>query len=416
MRVVGPLWVVLVVGLGASSAQAAYTRSWPQWRGPKRDGVSTERNLLSRWPADGPKLLWRAKGLGEGFATVAVADGRIYTAGGLADETVITALDLEGNTVWQIPNGPAYKRQWPGARGCPTVHKGWLYHESPLGRVICLDPKTEMKIWSADLVEKFGGRHIAWGLSESVLIDGDRVICCPGGEQAGMVALHRKSGKTVWVCNELGDLPGYASPIAFTFKGLRQIVTMTASAAAGVHARTGKLLWRYEHRTPRDANIPTPVYSDTGHLFIVSGYGTGGVLLKVLVKGDLSKVRELWKTEDLDNERGGVLLVADHLFGSSQAGDWVCLELRTGKPVYKERGIGKGSLTYADGKFYILNEKCDVALVGASPKGHKIISQFHLPVKDPDYRKHPSWAHPVVCAGRLYLRYHDELFCYSLKR
>ena len=415
MRHTHQLCLLLILGRVLPCAEGARTREWPQWRGPKRDGVSTERALLSRWPADGPRLLWTAKGLGQGFTTVAVADGRIFTAGTIGDKTVITAIDLDGKIAWHIDNGPAYKGQHPGTRGCPTIHKGWLYHVSPVGHIVCLDPKTEMKIWSVNMLDKFGGRTVTWGLSESLLIEGQNVICQPGAEQAGVVALNRKSGKTVWVCKELGDKPGYASPIVFTFKGLRQIVTMTASAAVGIHARTGKLLWRFEHRTGHDADIPTPIFSDTGHVFIDSGYKTGGVLLKVLVKGNLSNVREVWTTKELDNHHGGVLLVNDHIFGSSSDGDWLCLNLRTGKSTYKERGIGKGSLTYADGKFYIMNEKGLVALVKASSKSHDIISRFNLPVKDPDYRKLPSWAHPVVCDGRLYLRYDDHLFCYDVK-
>ena len=403
---------VLAVVAAASLAQAARTYEWPQWRGPSRDGQSRERSFMARWPDGGPKLLWTAKGIGQGFTTVAISDGRIYTAGNIGNDTVITAIDLTGKTAWQIKNGPAYRKDPPGTRGCPTLYKGWLYHESPMGHVICVDPKTEMKIWTVDLIERFNGRDITWGLSESLLLDREYVICCPGGPRAGMAALNRKTGKTVWVCDELGDKAGYASPILVDYKGLRQIVTMTGEAAVGVHAKTGKLLWRFEHKTSHDANVPTPIFSDTGHIFIASGYGSGGVLLKVLVSGDRSMVRDVWRNKELDNHHGGVLLVNGHLFGSSHRGKWVCLDLRTGKSTYTVDGIGKGSLTYADGKFYIFGENGKVALVKAASRTHDIISQFTIPSGG----RGAKWAHPVVCNGRLYIRHGDSLFCYDIAR
>jgi len=408
-----PTIVFSVAALLATSALGA-GREWPQWRGPRRDGVSRERGLMRKWPSGGPKLVWRAKGIGLGCAPVAIADGRIYTAGNIGDETVVVALDLEGRILWKVPNGPAWKRGDPGVRGCPTIEKGWVYHESPMGRVVCIDPGTQMVIWSVDILEKFGGRNIQWGLSESLLIDGGKVIACPGGDAAGMVALNSKTGETVWVCEELGDRPGYASPIVFTFKGLRQIVTMTATAAVGVHARTGKLLWRHEHKTANDANIPTPIFHPKGYVFITSGYNSGSELLKLFVKGSQAKVEPFWQVKGLDNDHGGVLMVNDYLYGSTHRGEWVCLDIKTGKPTYKEEGIGKGSVTYADGHLYILNEQGTVALVSASPKAHTVISKFPIPVAAANYSRRPSSAHPVVCNGRLYIRYDDELFCYMV--
>jgi hypothetical protein len=236
---------------------------WPQFRGPKRDGVSTETNLLKRWPQGGPKLIWRAKGIGEGFATVSVSDGMIYTAGNIAAETVVTALDLSGGVKWQTSNGKSYKQgRLSGSRGTPTVVAARLYHESPHGDVACLDAKSGKTIWSLNIFQTFGGRQITWAVSESLLVDGGKVICCPGGPDAGMVALDAKTGRTVWICKALGDKPAYASPIVFDFAGVRQIVTMTFSAAVGVHAETGHLLWRFEHGNPRGTNVPTPIHRD----------------------------------------------------------------------------------------------------------------------------------------------------------
>lgn len=399
------LGLVLVAASGI-----AWAADWPQWRGPNRDGVSTEKGLLREWPQNGPALLWTAKGLGEGFATVAIADGLIYTAGNVGPDTIITALDLSGAVKWRAKNGKACTADYAGARGTPTIDEGMLYHENADGDVICLDAKSGKEVWSLNILQQFRGRNITWALSESVLVDGNNVICCPGGEQAAMVALDKKTGKTVWVCKGAGDKPGYASPIVVDYEGLRQYVTMTSHAAIGVHAKTGELLWRFPHTTAYDANIPTPIYSD-GCVFINSGYGSGGELLRLKVAGEKCSVEKVWGTKVLDNHHGGVILVNGFLYGSSHGGQWICLDFKTGEKKYSEPGVGKGSVTYADGMLYTYSERGTVGLVKATPEGHTVVSRFRVPAGG----KGENWAHPVVCGGRLYLRHGDLLFAYDIK-
>jgi len=403
--------VLLAVGTACvRPALGATSRDWPQWRGLNRDGISTETGLIKRWPEGSPKLLWTARKIGHGFSTVAVADGLIYTAGNIGKDTLVTALDLNGKIKWQTKNGPAFTGGPPGTRGTPTIDEGRLYHENPHGDVICMDAKTGKAIWSLNILKEFNGRNTTWALSESLLIDGKNVICCPGGREIGIVALDKRSGKTVWECRGIGDKPGYASPIVFDYNGLRQIVTLTSRAAVGVNAETGKLLWRFEHRTAHDANIPTPIYHD-GHVFIDSGYGSGGALLKLTVDGDNASVEQVWRTRALDNHHGGVILVDGYLYGSSHGGRWTCLDFRTGKQMYSEPGVGKGSLTYADGMLYTYGERGTAGLVEATPTGHRVISQF----KVPSGGRGRYWAHPVVCRGRLYLRHSDALYAYDIK-
>ncbi len=406
MRAVRWLSVVLA---GASAVAAA--ADWPQWRGPNRDGLSAEKGLLKEWPQAGPELLWTAKGLGEGFASVAIADGLIYTAGNVGADMKLAALSLDGKTQWQVRVGPAYKGDSPGSRGTPTVDGGCVYYETPEGTVSCLDAKSGKEVWSLNILKQFEGRNIQWALSESVLIDGNNLICCPGAEQAAMVALDKKTGKTVWVCKGAGDKPGYASPIIVDYQGLRQIVTLTATAAIGVNAKTGDLLWRFPHKTEWDANIPTPIYSD-GCVFVDSGYGSGGELLRLKVAGDKCSAEKVWATKALDNHHGGIILVDGCLYGSSFGGQWVCLDFKTGEKKYGDAGVGKGSLTYADGMLYTYSEsRGNVGLVKATPSAHTIVSRFRVPAGG----KGPNWAHPVVCGGRLYLRHGDLLFAYDIK-
>jgi len=387
-------------------------QDWPRFRGPNGDNISTETGLLKQWPEGGPPLLWTTSGIGFGYSTVAIAHGLIYTAGNIGDKTVITALDMAGKIQWQVKNGPAWKKSYPGTRSTPTIDGGRLYYESPLGAMVCLEAKTGRRLWGLNTLEKFGGRNITWALAESLLIDGNRVICTPGGKDAGIVALDRNSGETVWICRGFDDKPGYCTPIVLEYKGLRQIVTMMARSVVGVNAETGKLLWRFEHVTPYDENINSPIFHD-GCIFI-STQVTGSRLLRLSVQGNDASVTQEWHTKALDSQHGGVLLLNGYLYGASRRaspGPWVCLEFKTAKRMYGERGIGKGSLTYADGMLYMLNEKGTVGLVKATPDAHEVVSQFRIPKGGSG----PSWAHPVVCGGRLYIRHADYLYAYDIK-
>ena len=410
----GPQWrgVAAAVGAALVLAGACFggAADWPQWRGPNRDGLSTETGLLKQWPDGGPKLLWTAKGLGDGFASVAIADGLIYTAGNVGSEMMLTALGLDGKAQWQVKVGPAYKGDSPGSRSTPTVDGASLYYETPDGTVDCLDAKTGKEAWSLNILTEFKGRNITWALAESPLIDGGNVIVCPGGPEAAMVALDKKTGKAVWVCKGGGDKPGYGSAIVVDFQGLRQIVAFTSHAAIGVNAKTGEMLWRFGHTTSWDANIATPIYSD-GQVFIDSGYGSGGELLKLKVEGEKCSVEQVWKTKALDNHHGGVILVNGCLYGSTHQGKWLCVDLKSGEAKYTADGVGKGSLTYADGMLYTYSERGNVGLVKATPEAHEVVSKFRVPGGG----KGPNWAHPVVCGGRLYLRHGDLLFAYDIK-
>jgi len=414
----------VLVGLPAPAGTAApdakvpddpARREWPQFHGPNRDNRSADTHLMKRWPHGGPKLLWRVSGIGHGYSNVTISGGMIYTTGNIAKDTVITALDMGGKVLWRAKNGPAYLRSQRGTRSVPTIVGGRLYHLNADGDLVCLDAKTARKIWSLNILKKFNGRNISWALAESVLVDGQNVICCPGGEKVSMVALDKDTGKTVWACEGVGDKPGYASPILVEYKGLRQIVTLMSASVIGVHAKTGKLLWKFDQPAKFDENILRPVYHD-GHVFTCTGHGRGGSLVKLIVNGQECSVRRIWHSGDLDNQHGGVVLVDGYLYGKAHRGRntrWVCVEFKTGRTTYAAEGPpgGSGSLTYADGMLYLLSDRGTAALVPADPKAFRIVSKFDLPKGG----RGPAWAHPVVCGGRLYLRHGNFLHAYDVR-
>ena len=390
--------------------------SWPQFEGPRRDNKSTDTGLAKSWPEGGPKLLWRAEGIGEGFSSVVIGQGRIYTAGNLGDATVITALGMDGQRVWQAPNGPAYTRQVPGSRGTPTLDGPRLYHLNGDGDLICLDSQSGRAAWSLSLIKQFDGRRPIWGCAESVLVDGDRLIACPGGEKIAMVALDKHTGATVWQCVGAGDPPSYASPILVDYGGLRQVVTMTAKSAIGVAAQTGKFLWRYERETPYDVNASSPVYHD-GHVAIFTTWGRGTTLLRLNVSGQQCGVEKVWHTPTMDIEHGGVVLAGGYVYaladGNHRKRQWSCLEWKTGKLMYQEPGF-RGScatLTHADGMLFLVGDRGEVSLQRVNPRQFEVAGRFTLPKGV----KGPVWARPVVCGGRLYLRHGEFLYAYGVR-
>lgn len=385
---------------------------WTDFRGPNRDGKSTETGLLKSWPPGGPKLLWTSNGCGTGYASVTIANGLIYTTGSFGKETAVVAFDMNGERKWSTSFCGTFKGRGPGSRGTPTIDGGKLYAEGPQGMVVCLDAATGDKVWSVNLMQKFGGRNIRWALSESLLVDGDNVICCPGGASAAMVALNKSTGETVWVCKGEGDKPGYASPVLIEYEGLRQILAMMSHSIIGVNADTGALLWRYEHVTKYDVNATNPIFHN-GHIFIASGYGKGCALVKLNVSGKEASATEVWRSKELDNHHGGVILLDGYLYGSAFKKNWICMDFMTGDVKYRDRRVQKGSVVYAEGMLYCLSERGGrVLLVKASPESCDVVSRFSIPGAG---GHSDVWAHPVVCGGRLYIRNKDSLFAYDVK-
>ena len=414
MRIILPL-VLAIVSASASAAD------WPQFHGPHRDNKSTDTGLRKKWPEGGPSRIWEATGIGQGYSTVAIVGNRIYTTGAIDGDCVITALDMEGRKVWTRRNGKAWARSYPGTRSTPTIADGLLgllYHLSGIGNLVCLKADSGEPVWSANILEEFNGRNITWGLAESPLVLGDQVICTPGGEDVSMVAIDRRTGEVVWKCTGAQDRPGYASPILVEHQGLRQIVTAMSESIVGVRASDGKLLWRYPHKVYADENITTPLFHD-GFL-IASGCGRKGTTsLKLQVSGDECSVKEHWHNRTLDNKQGGIVLFDGRPYGYAEfqkSEPWVCLDFASGETVFQSAPLEStykyknGCLTYADGMFYLYSDNGNMALAKPADTGFEVTGR--LKIEDPGER--PTWAHPVVFGGRLYVRYGDTLGVYDV--
>ncbi len=407
-------WVALVKAvlalalLRAAAGGAGEADDWPQWRGHRRDGVSAETGLLNRWPASGPRLLWATGGLGAGWGSPVIAEKRIYVTGKAGKEGFLFALDLSGRILWKKSYGREWTRNHAGARHPPTVEGKRVYVMSGLARLTAFGAGRGERQWSVDLLERFGGRLLGFGFTESVLVDGDRVICSPGAPEASVVALDKRTGKTVWTSKALSDEYGYCAPLLVEHGRARLVVTMTGRAIVGIEAATGKLLWRHPYRNRYGGHHVTPIYHD-GHLFATSGFGRGGVMLKLSASARQATV--LWANPRLDTHYGGVVLRNGHLYGSThRRRTWVCLEWATGKLCYEEKGLGKGSVAAAGGMLYCYGENGVVALVRANPKRFELVSSFRITQGTGEH-----WAHPVICGGRLYVRHGDELMAFAVK-
>ena len=397
---------ILLLAMLLNTVYGAEAPSWPTFHGVKQDSICLEKGLLKSWPEGGPSLLWKYESCGKGYASVTIADGMIFTAGDVSGKNTVIALDLKGKEIWKQATGKAWKADYPGTRGTPTYNEGMIYHLSGAGMLAALNSKTGKIVWSVDLVKEYGGVAGGWGLSESILIDGNNLLCMPGGSRALFLALDKKTGKKVWATTGLEDNPSYCTPTIAEIAGTRQILTMSAKYALGINAKTGKLIWKYYYETGCDVHATTPLYKD-GAIFLTSNYGRDSKLLKLSKDG--TSVKETWASNDMQNHHGGVLLLDGYIYGSG-ANVWSCINFTTGKTAWKENE-GKGSLLYADGKLYLLNESGKVALIEASPKAYTEISTFNLPEGIND----SAWAHPVICGGVLYLRHANALYAYDVK-
>lgn len=391
---------------------------WPQWRGIHRDGISNESGLLKEWPASGPKLVWQVKDLGEGYSTPAVVGERVYLINnkGLDNEFAQCLSATDGKPIWSTkigPVGPNQGPQYPGARSTPTIDGGMAYCLSSDGDLACLDAMTGKLVWSKDLREDFGGKTGNWAYSESPLIDGDVLVCSPGGADATMVALNKKSGATIWkTALPEADQAGYASAIVVQAGGVKQYVQMLQKGLAGLDAQSGKLLWRYDKTVQGSpANIPTPVARDA---FVYSATNRGGQgLVELKGSGASIAAEEVYKSSELPSAIGGAVLVGGYLYGTKSK-SIVCVDFPTGQIKWEDRGIEAGSVCFADGRLYVHGENGDVALVEATPEAYREKGKFTPPDQSTS-RKGKAWAYPVVANGRLYVHDWGCLWCYDIK-
>lgn len=428
-RPAAALALILSTSAVLAFAAPAASPEWPQWRGPNRDAVAQESALLTQWPEAGPPLAWKASGLGGGFSSLAISGGRIYTLGDLQGSQQVVAMNLADHKIlWTAKVGPVWEDEYGGPRGTPTVDGDRIYALGTEGDLVCLQAATGKEVWRKNLARDFGGRMMSgWKWAESPLVDGDRLIVTPGAADATLVALDKKTGKEVWraavpsLGSQGADGAGYSSVVVSNGGGVKQYVQLTGRGLVSVRAQDGKFLWGYNKVANDVANIATPVIKGD-YVFASTGYRTGSALLKLSRNGDTVQAQEVYflPAKTLQNHHGGLVLIGDYIYGGHghNRGFPICVEMATGKVAWGGEGVeithggsGSAAVTAADGHLYFRYQNGRMVLIEATPQGYRVKGTFSIPDV-----KNPSWAHPVVAGGKLYLREQDNLYVYDLKR
>jgi outer membrane protein assembly factor BamB len=408
---------VLAIGLGLTF-QTTQGADWPQWRGPDRNGISKEKGLLKEWPKEGPQLNWQVKDLGEGYSTPSIAGDRLYliTNEGKKEESAL-ALDVkDGRKVWSKPIGKVgknYGMDYPGARSTPTIDGDLIYALGSDGDLACLDAKGGDIRWHKSLRTDFDGEPGMWAYSESPLIDGDVLVCTPGGKTATIVALDKKSGNVIWKTPlEAADQAAYASVIIVNIGGVKQYVQFLSKGLVGLDAKTGKFLWRYDKTAKSPANIPTAV-AYQNYIYSASGRGGCGVV-ELKVKDQTVEADPVYFKMKLPNAIGGSVEVGGFLYGTSAAG-LQCVDFITGNQKWQSRSISTGSVLYADDRLYLHTERGnEVALVDCASDGYHERGRF-TPPDPPKKHKGSAWSYPAIADGRLYIYDYGTLWSYDVK-
>ena len=384
----------------------ARAQDWPQWRGPNRDGISKETGLLKQWPATGPALVWKATGAGGGYSSLAISGGRIFTMGVRAGRENVIAFDVAtGKELWSTPHGAVFSNdRGDGPRGTPTVDGDRLYALGGNGDLSCMDTKTGKIVWTLNILQKFGGENPKWGISESPLVIGEKVLVNPGGPNASVMALNKKDGTVIWKTQS--DQAGYSSAMPVQIGGTTQIVFFTDQRALGVDLKDGKFLWSYPKASNNVANVATPIVRGN-RVFVSSDYGTGAALVEIKADGT---AQEVYFTKEMRNHHSSSILIGDYLYGFS-SGILTAMRFDTGAVAWKDRSVGKGSLVYADGNLYAFSENGVVGLIEATPTGYVEKGRFRI-----QQDSLPTWTHPVIAGGRLYLRDQNTIYAYDVKQ
>jgi len=412
---------IITVAMLIITGMYSNAQDWPQWRGANRNGVLKTKGLNLNWSEEKPPLSWTFREAGAGYASPSIVGTTLYSQGAADGSDFAFALDTKtGQLKWKQELGEQFiQDRGDGPRGSITVDGDKLYLIRGAGQIHCLEAVDGKMLWQKDFVKDFGGKMMSqWGYSESPLVDGNLVICTPGGGQGTMVALDKNTGAVVWVCKEWTDEAGYSSAIIAEVDGIRQYIQQSNKGVAGVSAKDGKLLWRVEVAGYRVAVIPTPVYRNN-IVYVTAGYSAGCVAIRLTKAGDSFQTETIYANKNISNQHGGVVLVNDHVYGFSDASGWVCQDLKTGEVIWSQRvkEVGKGAVLAVNNRLLLLDERTGLlTVVAASPDGWKEFGRMEIPERSevPSMDK-MVWAHPVISNGKLYLRDHDLLFCFDLK-
>jgi len=391
----------------------AKSGSWACFLGPNHDNASQETGLLRQWPARGPSLAWRTPGLGLGYSTVSISDGIVFSMGTPDNQESLLAIGLDdGKALWSVPTGgPVFQEaSGNGPRSTPTIDGGRAYALGASGDLICVDIKSKAVRWRKNLPQEFAAPILQYGFSESVLIDGPRLICTPGGQAATMVALDKDTGAILWK-SLVPTLPraAYASPIVAVTGGTRQYINFLSGGVVGVKASDGQFLWGNDTVANANAICTTPLFVKD-HVFASASYGAGAALIQLAASDQGVQASLVYHSREMKNHHGGMVAVGAYVYGADDE-ILTCFSLEQGRAVWKNRSVGKCSLTFADGHLYIRGERGPVALVEATPDGYRETGRFAPPKNSTA----PAWPYPVVASGRLFLRDQDDLLCYWLR-
>jgi outer membrane protein assembly factor BamB len=409
---------VALLLLTLTTYSAAYANDWPQWQGPHRDCMTEETGLLQSWPEGGPERVWLFENCGAGYAGFSIVDGRLFTMGGRDDKCQLIALDANtGHELWSVDLGPMLKNDWgDGPRSTPTVENGLVYALGGKGTLVCVRAEDGSEIWRTNLEDDLAGTEPNWGYAESVLLDGDLLLCTPGGKEGAIAALEKTTGKVRWRATDLDDTAHYSSILRAEINGQPQYVQLLEKRLVGISPDDGRVLWQSEF-PGRVAVIPTPIVRGN-KVFGTAGYGAGCTLVEISPENEPTELYDDKARKLMKNHHGGVIRIGDYLYGHSDGSGWLCMDFATGEQKWREREVlGKGAIAYADGMLYCLSEdEGQIALIDASPEGWQEHGRFTL---DPQTKirsdRGKIWTHQVVANGKLYLRDQDLVYCYDVK-
>lgn len=407
------LFVILFFSTVSVSAQNNIIKS--DWRGPNRDGIYPETGLLKQWPEKGPDLLWSFEGLGYGHSSAAVADGKVFVTG-VKDTTeavgTLFVFNDQGNLLWEKDYGKDFTANFHGTRSTPVIVDDLIYLESGVGKIHCLNTENGNEIWSVDFISDFGADSvIQFGFSESVLMDGDNLICVPGGKENNVVALNRLTGQLVWSSKGNGEIATYNSPILIERNGQRLVIAQTEASVMGIDADNGEMYWRVEQTQQNKIHANTPLYADGKLLIISSGREATSGMVMLQLSDNGREVSELWRNKKFVNLMGGAVKL-DTVFYSAtyMKSDWQSISWNTGEMLVQNKELGGGAILYSDGMFYCYSERDgEIALAKADSEKFEIISRFKVPLGTNEH-----WAHPVISGGKLYVRHGNALMVYQI--
>lgn len=400
---------ILLLLLFCANGLQSFSQELVSWRGPGRDGIFPETGLLKIWPEGGPHLVWHFDGLGEGHSSAAVTSDRVFVTGVTNGIGYLFSFDNNGKLLWKIPFGEDWTESYPGCRTTPLIYDGKVYLLSGMGKLVCRSATDGALVWTIDLLKDYQAPNIRWGITENLLIDGEKLFCTPGGNEYNVIALDKNTGKLIWKCAAKGEASAYCSPALIEHGGRKILVTQTASSIIGIDASKGTFLWSIDQPNTWSVHANTPLYHD-GLIYCVSGYGKGGVQLRLSPDGN--KVTEVWRNTAIGNRMGGAVLLNGKLYGSDDNGKaWHCVDWKTGVTMFSEKITGKGNIISADNMLYCYGENGEVIL--ARPDGNSFtkVSAFKVP-----YGTDQHWAHLVIDNGKLYIRHGNSLMVYDIRK